>query len=230
MVVKREISFKRYIIAAIITFLIFSLGIMLGLIMDYERLSYLEKTSKVEDLNYKSLQLQYLYITNLENTESSCSILKAALKNSIEDLSYSLDQYEKYEKDSQINKKDYEIVARDYLLDNIRYWIFSKRTKEVCDNDVINVLYFYSLNTCPICNNQGTILSYFKAKLEDQILIFPINVDLDEDFIKILKLQYNVTSLPTIIINDDKYEGVVSREKLSQIICSSSQNKEKCQI
>ena len=61
MVVKRKINFRRYIIAGIITFLVFSLGILLGFIMDFERLDYLEKTSKTQDLNYKSLQLQYLF-------------------------------------------------------------------------------------------------------------------------------------------------------------------------
>ncbi len=227
---KRSLSFRRYLVAGVITTLIFILGLLLGLVMDYERLDSLQEAGEVQDLNYKSLQLQYLYLTTLEEPETSCQILQAALTSSIEELSYSLEQYEKYEKDTQINKAQYELIARNYLLDNIRYWIFSKRTKEICEDDVINVLYFYSLDNCNICPNQGTILSYFKTKLQDQILVFPINTDLDEDFIELLELQYGIKTLPTIIVNDEKYEGVVSKERLTQIICNNSMNKERCLI
>ncbi|MBN2368781.1 hypothetical protein JXC34_07195 [Candidatus Woesearchaeota archaeon] len=232
MVVKRNLSKKRYIVAGIITFIIFSFGVMLGLILDYERLDYLDARGNQQEINYRSLQLQYLYLSDIENTNESCAMLRAALTDSIEDLSYSLELFEAYEKDTTINEKQYEAVARTYLLDNIRYWIFSQRTKKVCNEDIINILYFYSKDYCNICHNQGTILTYFKAKLEDDILIFPINVDLTEkeDFIKLLRLQYNITELPTLIVNDEKYVGIVSKDELARIICENSKNKEKCLI
>jgi len=217
-------------IAAVITFLIFTLGVLLGLIMDYERLSFLNQRTEIQEVNYKSLQLQYLYLSDIGSGNNSCPLLRAALKNSIKDLSYSLEKLESYEKETQINSKDYELITKQYVLDNIRYWIFSKKTKEICNEDIINVLYFYSRDNCDICHNQGTILSYFKTKLDDEILIFPLNVDIDEDLIYLLSLQYNVTKFPTIIVNDNKYEGVISKNELSRIICESSINKEKCLI
>ncbi len=232
MVVKRKISLKRYITAGIITFLIFGLGILLGIIFDYERISSLTLKERAQELDYKSLQLQYLYLSDLTGTNESCPIIRAALEESIKELSYSLELAEKYEKETQINTKEYEAISRTYLLDNLRYWLFSQKTKEVCKEDVINVLYFYSKNNCNICENQGTILSYYKSKLQDKILIFPINTDLEdkETFIKLIKIQYNVTVLPTLVINGNKYEGVVSKEELLQIICKESFNKERCLI
>mgnify|MGYP003971128791 FL=1 len=230
MVVERKISLNRYVVAGIITFLVFTLGLLLGLIMDNERVQYLDKRAEFQEIDYNSLQLQYLYLSDIQDKNSSCPVLRGALKNSIKDLSYSLELLENYQENTQINSKEYELISRRYLLDNIKYWIFSKKTKEICDEDIINILYFYSEKDCDICHNQGTILSYFKVKLQDEILIFPLNTDTNEDFIDLLQVQYNITSYPSIIVNNEKFEGIVSKEKLLKIICENSINKEKCLI
>ena len=57
---KRSISLERYIIAGVITFLIFTLGLSLGFVLDQKRVSWIEETSNEQELDYKSLQLQYL--------------------------------------------------------------------------------------------------------------------------------------------------------------------------
>lgn len=230
MVVKRKVSINRYVVAGVITFLVFTLGLLLGLILDNERVQYLDRRAELQKIDYNSLQLQYLYLSDIQEKNSSCPALREALKNSIKELSYSLELLETYQENTQINSKEYDLISRKYLLDNIRYWIFSKKTKEICNEDIINILYFYSENDCDICHNQGTILSYFKIKLQDEILIFPLNIDTKEDFINLLQVQYNISTYPSIIINDEKFEGVVSKERLLKIVCENSINKEKCLI
>jgi hypothetical protein len=230
--IKRKISKERYIVAGLITLLIFILGMSLGLIVDYERVKAVDRENTLQKVNYDSLQLQYLYLSYVPEDKEACGILRVALEDSIAQLSDSLGDVERYQKDSTINKKQFEIIQRKYLIDNLRYWLFSKKLQEVCGEDTVNILYFFSLDSCTICPNQGTILSYFKTKLQDKLLVFPVNVDLekDEQFIKILKLQYNVTQLPTVIINGEKYEGVISRNELAQILCDQTTNKEHCLI
>lgn len=230
--VERIMKKDRYILVGVITALIFLLGITFGMILDNYRLQWSEKTNQEQQINYDGLQLQYLYLSALENSSEACPILRAALETSIAELSFSLSQVEKYEQDTTLNNQQYNLIMRKYLQDNLRYWIFSQRVKKMCNDDVINILYFFSKDHCEICPNQGTILTYFKKKLEDKLLVFPINSDLekDEEFIKILKIRYNITSYPTIIVNDDKYEGVVGKDELSRIICEESADKEKCMI
>ena len=230
--VVRKISKERYIVAALITLLIFILGLSFGLIIDYERVRHVDRQNLLQKVNHDSLQLQYLYLSYIPEDEQSCGILRIALEDSISQLAGSLEEVERFQKDSTINKKEFQIIQRKYLIDNLRYWLFSKQLQEICEEDTINVLYFFSINDCTICPNQGTILSYFKTKLQDKLLVFPINVDLEkqEQFIKILRLQYNVTQLPTLIINGQKHEGVISRNELAQIICDETKNKEHCLI
>jgi hypothetical protein len=230
--IKRKISKERYVVAGVITLLIFALGLSLGLIIDYERVKQVDRENSLQKVNYDSLQLQYLYLSYIPEDKEACGILRIALEDSIAELSTSLGDVERYQKDSQINKNEFDLIQRKYLIDNLRYWLFSKRIQEICGEDTINVLYFFSINDCTICPNQGTILSYFKNKLDDKLLVFPVNIDLEEreQFIKILKIQYNITQLPTIIVNGDKHEGVVSRNNLAQILCDHTKNKEHCLI
>ncbi|MBW2976310.1 DsbA family protein [Candidatus Woesearchaeota archaeon] len=223
MAVKRKISKDKYLLAFILTSMIFVLGLTLGMLFDNLRIKWAETETKEKEVDYLSLQFQYLYLTTLKDKNASCSVLYTAMEKSIGDLSDSLQTFINYKDETRVNKEEYEIVGRKYILDNLKYWLLAKRTKEECDLDVVNILYFYSESNCPICPNQGVILTYFKKIFGDKLLIFPIDVDYEtnEPIITILKKQYKITAYPTIIIGDKKYEGVISNNELKKIICAS---------
>lgn len=228
--VTRTLSKQRMLFAGVITLLVFLLGLALGVILDLERLSTLQEDNTAQELNYNSLQLQYLYLSTLGEEENVCPVLNAALENSITELSYSLDAFERYSENSFLDNSRYDTLQRKYLQDNLRYWMFSQQLQQECESNVVNVLYFYSEDECAVCQNQGTVLTYYKQKLDDQLLVFPINLDLadDEQFLNIIKTSYNITQLPTLIINEERYVGVQGRQQLAEIICEQTTNKEQC--
>jgi len=229
MVVKRRISRGKYFLAGFLTILIFSLGLTLGALLDNYRVKYIEDVSRQQEAEYKSLQFQYLYLTTLEEEGQSCPVLRATLEKTVNDLSSSLNKFLEYEKKTQLNKQDYNIAARMYLLDNLRYWIFAKKSKEKCGLDIVNILYFYS-EDCTVCPSQGIILSYYKKIFGEKLLVFPINVDLeDEPMIKILLENFDITTYPTLIIEGKKYEDVVRKDELKELICSSFENADECE-
>ena len=223
MVVKRKISKDKYVPAFILTSIIFVLGLALGMLFDNLRVKWTESENRGQEVDYLSLQFQYLYLTTLKDKNDSCSALHTAMEKAIRDLSESLQTTIKYKKETKINKKEYELVGRRYILDNLRYWLFAKKTKEECDLDVVNILYFYSEKNCQTCPDQGVILTYFKNKFGDKLLIFPIDVDYEENepVITILEKQYKITKTPTLVIEDKKYEGIINEEELKKIICTS---------
>ena len=113
----------------------------------------------------------------------------------------------------------------------MKYWLFAQKAKKTCNSEFTTILYFYSDN-CPTCPDQGVILSYFKRKLENKLLVFPININLEEQeyIIRILKSQNNVTNnkLPVIVIGNKTYQGVVSKKELGKILCELFENSEIC--
>jgi len=228
MSVERKISKEKYMIAFILTSIIFILGLTLGLLFDNMRVKWSEGENKQQEADYLSLQFQYLYLTTLEDKNDTCIALHTTMEKSIRDLSESLQTFTKYKEQTKINQKDYEIVGRRYILDNLKYWLLAKKTKEECNLDIVNIVYFYSEKTCQICPNQGIILTYFKKVLGDKLLIFPIDVDYEtsEPSITIIKKQYGIDSYPALLIEDRKYEGVIDQESLKEIICSSFKDEE----
>lgn len=223
MVVKRKINLGIYFMVGFLTLLIFLLGVTMGIVIDNIRLQSATLTSEEKELDYTSLQFQYLYLSTLENTNESCGVFQATLENSLRELSESFEKIESYEEESNINKQEYQLILRKYILDNLRYWLFAQRTKKLCQADTVNILYFYSGKYCDICPNQGVILTYFKKLFGERLLVFPIDTDFSnkEQSIYILMGKYNITSYPSIILENEKYEGVVSKEELGRLICDS---------
>lgn len=230
MVIERKISRDKYILAGFLTFLIFSLGLSLGFLLDNMRVRWTENANKEREVDYNSLQFQYLYLSTLQEANESCSVMHTALEKSVVDLGESLGQLLEFQKQTKLNKKDYEVAGRKYLLDNLRYWLFAKKSKEKCRMNIVNVLYFYSTEVCTDCPKVGTLLTYYKKKLGDSLLIFPIDVDLAQKdvVIDILESRYNVTTYPTLIIEDEKHEGVIPKEELGNLICNSFENEGTC--
>ena len=116
------------------------------------------------------------------------------------------------------------------MLDNIKYWLFAKQSKKQCAIDLVPVLYFYSEEHCPNCGDQGVLLTYYKKLYGERLLIFPINSDLeqDESMITVLKSRYNVTQYPTIIVGEEKFQGVTDKTVLGKMICDNFVNKDNC--
>ena len=218
---KRKISLERYMIAGVITFLIFILGLSLGFVLDQKRVSWIEETSKKQELDYKSLQLQYLYLNTLENTKKSCDVLSSTLRSTLVTLCETLEDLESFKEETKLNKKEYRALLRKFTIENLNYWLFAEKSKKLCNVDAVSILYFFSRDYCKICPNQGVILSYFKGLFGEDILIFPIDADLKEDepIIALLESVYTVESYPTIVIEEIPYRRIVPKDEMGKIIC-----------
>jgi len=224
----RTISKDKYIIAGIITLLIFSLGLTLGIVLENHRYGIVEDINKQQDLKYSSLQLQYLYLSSFNN-KNSCPLLQATLKGAIRDLSDSLGDVIAYEEEENPTSTKAIFIQRRYVLDNLRYWLLAAQSRQECDLAIVPIVYFYT-DDCGSCPNQGTILSHFKGIFGDQLLVFPINLDLreQEPMVEVMMKQFNITHVPSLVIDDVKHEGVVKSDELEKAICELIPSHEAC--
>jgi hypothetical protein len=206
-------------VAGVITLLIFSLGITLGFVIDSKRVAWAEKSGSTSSLDYESLQLQYLYLNTLEGSDKHCEVLSTALSGTLVALSSTIEDIERFKESTHINGREYDFLLRKFTVDNLKYWLFSEKSKKICDMDAVSILYFFSREDCDICPNQGVILSYFKRLFDKDLLIFPIDVDIDEPIIDILKSVYNISSYPSLVIEDNKFDRIVYKQELGEIIC-----------
>lgn len=217
---ERSINRARYFVAAVMTISIFLLGLMLGLIVEDKRIRMSQADEKSQELEFKSMQLQYEYINQL-SLENNCPAILETFEENIENLEASRIRLENYLKSSKFNKDDFNRLKRDYTISQIQYWLFAKKKKQLCDSEDVSILYFFAEDkACPDCNEQSFVLTYMKKLFGSDLLIFSVNTNFtQEPMISILEKSYNVTEYPTMLIDNRKIEGFRNKDEVLSLIC-----------
>ena len=215
----RKIEKERYIAAGVITAFIFLMGMLVGLMADIQKVNYAESVVQRQDVEFESLQLQYLYLQYLPKKDV-CPVIGKILENNLKTLQPILEKLIEYEENNKKGGEEYDLLKRKYILANIRYFVLAEKSREECDADIVTVLYFYDKN-CGVCPTQGFILSHLKSILQDRFLVFPFDASYDkEPMINVLVTQYNVTVFPTLVINGkERVEGFRTEKELLEVVC-----------
>lgn len=224
---KRKLSRNKYIIAGIITFIVFVLGVFAGLFIESQRLGFTTKTLTQQKVDTGSLQLQYVYLNTL-NLEENCGAVKKIFDDNLKTLDQSMKRVQTYTEGSTVDEEEFKLLSREFVLEQIKYWLLANQVKETCGFDIISVLSFFNKN-CDNCETQTFILEYLKKVFGEKFLLFHFNVEIEEPMISTLLIQYNITTYPTIIIEGKKFEGLIGRDNLTEIVCDMYKEKpEEC--
>ncbi len=222
---RRKADYNRFIAAFLITFLIFISSFLLGMYVDNNKYEKVKSIVEKQDLDFESLQLQYLFLQNSNN--NTCNVTSIILENNVKILSPILNKILDYEKSKEKDSEEYYNLLRRYNIYNTRYFLLAEKSRKECDNDIITILYFFN-DECKVCPEQGYILSGFKNILKERFLVFPYNIDMkNKDFtVEMLYKSYNITKYPTLIINGEKrIEGFIDREGLKNVVCNEYKEK-----
>ena len=222
---ERKLSVNRYIAAFVITLIIFFLGFVIGVFVDKIRADYTTSVIEQQKIESDSLQLQYFYLT-AQNITGNCPALRTIFNTNLNSLENAFGRLSNY-KNRAIYKKDtFSLNYRQYALEEIKYWTLSDKIKESCNEDIVRILFFFT-SACDECATQGFVLDYFKKLLGDKLLVFSFNSKLaeEEPLIKTLLAQFNITKYPSLVIEDQKTEGLNDRAILKEQICSYYRNK-----
>jgi len=218
---REKIVKRRYFIAFLITLSVFILGIFFGFIMDNIRVDFFSQLAQRQELDYRSLQLQY-QLMDSELLGDQCQGLKQLFDNYIKELEYNREQLENYIENAEINKEEYLMLKRRYTLSQINFWYISELLKTSCpeSSDYVTIIYLYGTDEdCPKCDELASYLGYFKKKLGTKLLVFAIDSNFKEEpIIDVLKNSFDVTELPGVIIDGKNY-GFLDKEQLKQKIC-----------
>lgn len=214
MVVQKDIFWK----AAVITLIVFSLGILLGYSLENKRFKEVQEEYKQIEIEWADAKLQSIYYQLM-----SPEFCEAAIK---ENLIFSDKVYEqglkleRYENANRLTEQmTYEKLR--YALLKLEFWLNSISLKQKCKTDYSNVIYFYSNEPSTkeraAQNSQSLILKNLKDKYASKIMLIPLPIDTDIATINIIKQTYKIENSPTILIDEKiKLEGIQTLEKLEQ--------------
>ena len=142
-------------------------------------------------------------------------------EDNIKSLESARKRLEEFDDDSKLNREDFNLLKREYVLAQVRYWLLARRTKELCKKEIATIIYFYSNDReCPDCGKQAFVLNYLKGLFKDKLLIFSFDAQQkDEPMIPILKHTYNITKYPALIVEGGKFEGLMDKGMILKEIC-----------
>lgn len=211
---ERKISVRKYFLAFVLTMLVFSGGIVTGLLIENLRLSSAKQIALTEKVTLRSLQLQHNYIAS---GLTDCKALHSILENNINELGKKVNTIIDYEKKALFNEEEFQLQLQDYFLTEIQFYFLAKDIDKKCPQDNIKILYFYDENKD---ETQGDILIYLKKKFDNKLLIFSLDSGFrQEPMINTLLTNYKITEFPALVIEDKVFEGHQSADQLMEHLC-----------
>lgn len=199
--------------------------IILGLLL----INYLIDQKRIDKLNEEFLENSwdmedsrlFLLFTNFiksEDSNSYCDLLGERLIQIANTNTKFLDKLDEYEK-VNIFSGDYKKLKTTFSLRNLELFFYYSDYKKSCKENVHYILYFYpNEQECLDCKVQANILDNVRDKCKNTVVFaFPSNSDVN--VINLLVLRYNITQVPSIVIDGkEKLSGVISKENILKTI------------
>ncbi|MBU0459326.1 MAG: hypothetical protein KKH52_00880 [Nanoarchaeota archaeon] len=212
---QRKVSVKKYLIAFILTLIIFAGGITIGIWIEDVRLGYSEQVILSEKVNLRSLQLQQNYI---DSGLADCNTLNQILENNINDLGKKMAELINYEKRSVFNQDEFNLQLQDYFLTEIQFMLLSQEVDQKCAKDSVKIIYFYDESAH---DTQGDILDYLKKLFKEKIMVFSFNSAFkQEPMIGILLSSHGIKQFPSVVVEDQVFQDHQAVEELMEAICN----------
>ncbi len=206
-----KIYWNKYLSVFLITFLTFLVIFLLVQKISYQTSADIIKIQK--DMN------NYLLALNLQSEiakEYICSVDVFEITKEKAEIGIQLDSLEKNLGSENEIVKD---IKSQYTLLSIRQWLLVKRFKQECNPSLNIILFFYSNKVEKDKSEaQGYVLDYIYKKYTDKVVIYALDADQNNPALNTLKDIYKVEKAPTVIINERKYENVLSASDIERIL------------
>jgi len=211
---ERKVSSKKYLLAFILTLIVFAGGISMGILFENIRLNHSKQLILEERANLKSLEIQKEYIGY---GLVECEALNQILETNVAQLNKKMDEVIRYEKKAFFSREEFELQLQDYFLTEIEFLLIAQEVDKKCSKDNVKVLFFYDENQF---DTQGSILDYIKKVFGPKVMVFSLDSNFKrEPMINILLASHNIKQFPSIVIENEVFQGHMPLETLMEKIC-----------
>lgn len=210
----RSARWSSYIVAFLITALIFATALYLSNYFNDRRLADIQATQDNISIDILSLETQFdLLAEHACRDITENSVLSSEIRPLAQRLSY-------LESQSGVDVSELGRLKRYYSLLQIKDLLLMQQVSEKCKNiNPVFILYFYS-NTgdCEDCEEQGYVLTGLSEKYPQlRIYSFDYNLGLSalQTLIDINDVQ---STLPALIVSGQPYYGLKTVEDIEKIV------------
>ena len=194
---------NTYLKAALITAALTLLGFFFISQLDAMRAN--EIRNGVDDLVFQSDsdRMLSLYASVMDNSSTELCVYASASEENQASQAYSLLEKINYYEKSNVVNSDYERIKSRYYLSNALLYLNMRAQEKYCgDSPYTTVLFFYRVKTdCPECRAQGGVLDGLR-QTHPNLRVFAFPSDSGLDFINAFIKRHNITSVPSLVIDD----------------------------
>ena len=192
--------------ASAFTVLVVLLGVLVGLQMDDMRQDRLSSELEKSNLETETFSVLDTYVSRSDG--DYCELMEVQIPDIGERNAQLGSELERFEAQNIGSDQEYEYIRDRYYNNQLRLYMAMNNYRDRCgDSNQTTVLYFFDDSTESI--RMGSVLNEIVQQTETQV--FSFNSEVDSPIVNILKKDHNVTTSPTLIVNDEqKIEGFIS--------------------
>ena len=201
---------EKYVISILLTSFIFLIGLLLGSSISSSKLEDVQRRLQLDFLDTQSLELELIIAGD---NESVCNYIQYRLPEIVKrktELGRKFDI-------TELDEGQREILYKQYIISLGRYWLFSNIQEKQCGIKNPTVLFFFDHKETS--REQGKVLDYLVFRSNEALGILAFSTQANESLINLISKKYNITETPAIVIDNKKFEGFQSTEKVSGTLC-----------
>ena len=203
---------KTYVAAAILTIILVGFAFGINWWWNQQREEALIRDITELQTIMSDTQLELLYVTQFgegcdtiaESRSSTAAVLEQVNRRLIES-----------EKNIIVPDWEWNRLKSEQTMLYVKLWMLTLQMRDDCGSNITTVLYFYD-TVSPESQQQGYVLDSITNQYGTKsVQIVPLEKNSKLGIMRILTKQFNVTTTPTIIIDEKtKIEGVISKADL----------------
>lgn len=190
--------------ALIVALIFFNLGIFFGYMLEKNRINKIDVFYAESELNFLDIKA----MSDILSLGIGCQESIQANMNFANKIYEEAKVLQEYEDASRLSEA-LTLRHKRYDLLRTQLWINNIILRKKCSGSYHTIIYLYQYaNGKPeiqIDEEQevlSRLLGDVKTKLGDKILLIPIAADSDFESIKMLTQEYNITKLPTVLVDE----------------------------
>ena len=191
--------------ALILALIIFNFGIFLGYMLESSRVGKVNRLYIESELVLLDVKIQSkLFDFDLTNLDCEDAIKENInFGDRIYEEAKILDRYESASRITESIK----LQHKKYDLLRVLFWLNTLKIKKNCNPSFHNIVYFYKYNNATLTEKAkqavfSRLLEDLKQKYGNKIMLIPIAGDNNLASVNLLMKNYNITHLPTILIDE----------------------------
>ena len=213
--------------ALVVTIFVFIAGLVLGFYIELSNVGKSDMLIRSSEVDFLDQQIKVSSLSS--DINFNCENARKNVFDFADQIYKDATKFEEEDAQSKLTEDQRDILHKRYDLLRLNLWLESLKLREKCDENFHVILYFFDYSSPDIdVRSEQRILSLvlldLKYKYPNKVLLLPIAANMDLGSIDMIKENYNISSSPTLIIDESLViDYLLTSDELEKILFKDEQ-------